>query len=82
MVVEHDFTDRRPLQPDDPGPVIDDATRADLMAPADRAIVVMWVMAFVAGACLFLAFWFAPVHARPHPLDVARAGIACVGVTP
>lgn len=72
--------DSRPSQPDDPG--IDDTTRADLMAPADRALVVMWVMAFIAVACLALALWFAPAHARPHPLDVARAGVACVGVTP
>lgn len=82
MRVEHDFMDRRPKQPDDPGPAIDDATRADLMAPSDTAMVVLWVMTAVALACLALAFWFTPAHSRPHPLDVARAGVACVGVTP
>jgi hypothetical protein len=81
MVLEHNFMARETRQPDDPGNVTE-ADRADLMAPADRAIVVMWVMAFVAVSCLALAMWFSPAHSRPHPLDVARAGVACVGVKP
>jgi hypothetical protein len=82
MVVEHNYISRETRQPDDPGNVTE-ADRAALMAPADRAIVVMWVMAIVAVSCLALAMWFSPAHSRPHPMDVARAGAACVqAVTP
>jgi len=81
MVVEHNFTPRAPRLPDDPGNVTD-ADRDALMAPARAANVVLWVMTAIVILSLCMMWFLAPAHSRPHPLDIARAGVSIVGVNP